>query len=169
MWNGCWNLLKYCLEIPTSCLIFTVVKSRSRCCCWPPYFELGARSVGFGGTLLFLGAWLLSICCQVQFQVLLLAAIFRHTAGYCWAFNTRLFFQVSFSLSLFQHQIFQIGLIFTLSLFQHKIVLPGFFSLSLFQHQIFQIGLIFTLSLFQPKIVLPGFFFTVAFSRPDFS
>ena len=28
-------------------------------------------------------------------QVLLLAACFRHTAGYCWAFNTRLFFQVS--------------------------------------------------------------------------
>ena len=31
---------------------------------------------------------------QTYTQVLLLAAIFRHTAGYCWAFNTRLFFQV---------------------------------------------------------------------------
>ena len=27
-------------------------------------------------------------------KLLLLAAIMRHTAGYCWAFNTRLFFQV---------------------------------------------------------------------------
>jgi len=31
--------------------------------------------------------------CSPSMLVLLLAAIFRHTAGYCWAFNTRLFFQ----------------------------------------------------------------------------
>lgn len=31
--------------------------------------------------------------CSPSMLLLLLAAIMRHTAGYCWAFNTRLFFQ----------------------------------------------------------------------------
>jgi len=34
-----------------------------------------------------------SFLCSPSMLVLLLAACFRHTAGYCWAFNTRLFFQ----------------------------------------------------------------------------
>ena len=34
--------------------------------------------------------------CNPAMLLLLLAACVRHTAGYCWAYNTRLYFQVYF-------------------------------------------------------------------------
>jgi len=56
--------------------------------------------------------------------ILLVAAFFRHTAGYCWAYNTRLFFQ-------FYYQDFDIGLwTFCASVFggSFGVFAGGFFS-----------------------------------------
>ena len=56
--------------------------------------------------------------------ILLLAAFFRHTAGYCWAYNTRLFFQ-------FYYPDFDIGLwTFCASVFggSFGVFAGGFFS-----------------------------------------
>ena len=56
--------------------------------------------------------------------ILLVAAFFRHTAGYCWAYNTRLFFQ-------FYYQDFDIGMwTFCASVFggSFGVFAGGFFS-----------------------------------------
>jgi len=67
---------------------------------------------------------LLRTFCSPSLMILLLAAFFRHTAGYCWAYNTRNFFQ-------FYYPEFDIGLwTFCASVFggSFGVFAGGFFS-----------------------------------------